>query len=279
MLVAGCGWLGRAVGRELSRRGDRVIGIRRDPAAGTELERDGIRPLIVDLATVSAARSLPGGVDAVIACPAPADPGVEAYRRSYVDAVATLVDRYAAELDRAFVYTGSTGVFGQRDGGQVDERSPTLPTSPTAGVLVEAEQLVLASGVGSIVRLSGLYGPSRYGVIDRVRNGRLALGPADGRFMNFCHLDDAVRSVVAAIDRGRPGTVYHASDAEPTRRREVIRWIAARAGFDPTVGTGDDAAEGPDRRVSAVWSREALGVELAYPSFRDGLADAISRAC
>lgn len=273
VLVAGCGWLGTEVARRLLARGDRVTGIRRDPGRAGALAGLGVEPLALELAAPDAGRRLDGvEMDAVVACQAAGGEGVEAYRDAYVRANRTLLEA-AERRGAAFVYTGSTGVFGQRDGSDVDERTPPLPASPTAEVLVEAEGLVLGAAArglrASLVRLSGLYGPGRVGIVDRVRAGRLALGPGDGAWMNFCHLADAASFVIAALDRARPGAVHHGSDAAPPRRRDVVEWISARLGIDPPRGEG--SPPGPDRRILSDETRKELGVSLAFPSFREGL--------
>jgi nucleoside-diphosphate-sugar epimerase len=282
ILIAGCGWLGRAVGRALIERGEAVVGVRRTPEGRGELESIGIEPLILDLAAPDAAGSLPDDVDAVVACPAPRAAGVEAYTRAYVVALRTLLDGYRDRGLGGFIYTSSTGVFGQDDGGDVDESTTPSPTTGTARVLVVAEKQVLTaaregSAPARVVRLSGLYGPERFGVIDLVRQGRVGLGPGDETWMNFCHREDAARTVVAALDRGRAGAIYHASDANPVRRRDLIVWIAERLGIDPPVLPAE--AKAPvraDRRIHASWTRARLGIALAYPSFREGLVEGFS---
>jgi nucleoside-diphosphate-sugar epimerase len=120
-----------------------------------------------------------------------------------------------------------------------------------------------------VVRLSGLYGPGRAGTIDRVRRGALALGPGDDAFMNFCHLDDAVAFVLAALDRGAPGATWHGSDAHPPRRREVVEWISGRLGLPPRRAAAPPPP-GPNRRILSARTRAALGVALRFPSFREG---------
>jgi nucleoside-diphosphate-sugar epimerase len=278
VLVAGCGWLGTAVARALVERGERVTGVRRDPARAAALSELGIEPLALDLAAPGAADRLPA-VDAVVACQAAGADGPEAYRAAYVQANRALLAAARAGAG-ALVYTGSTGVFGQRDGSDVDEATAPAPSSPTAAVLVEAEALVRGAAGGglrtAVVRLSGLYGPGRTGVVDRVRSGRHALGPGDGTWMNFCHQADAVAFVLAALERGSPGAVYHGSDAHSPRRREVVEWVAGRLGIAPP--RAGSAVPGPDRRVLSEWTRRTLGVELRYPSFREGLSELVPPA-
>ncbi len=277
VLVAGCGWLGTAIARCLVRRGERVTAVRRDPARAEALVAIGARPLALDLAAPGAEARIPP-VDAIVACQSAASDAPEAYRAAYLDANRALLAAARRAGARALVYTGSTGVFGQRDGNDVDERTPPSPASATGALLVEAERLVTGAAAHglctSVVRLSGLYGPGRAGVVDRVRSGALALEPGDDAWMNFCHLDDAVAFVVAALDRSLAGAVHHGSDAHPARRREVVEWIAARVGIVPR--RGEAAPGGPNRRVLSEATRDALGVKLAHPSFREGLSQLLA---
>jgi len=161
----------------------------------------------------------------------------------------------------------------------VDETTEAAPSEPTAEVLLAAERLVLDGSWRSsrpcIVRASGLYGPGRTGTIERVRAGALALGDGDETWMNFCHRDDAAAAVIGALDRGAPGGIYHASDAHPAMRRDVVRFIAGRLGIDPPRGPADGppgGRRGANRRVRSEATRRELQIALAYPSFREGLA-------
>ncbi len=282
VLVAGAGWLGRIVARRLAEGGHRVTAVRRDPALAAALASPGVEPLALDLSAPGAWERLPGDLDAVVACQSPGGAGLPAYRRAYVDCNRLLLEGLRrAGRPATLLYTSSTGVFGQRDGGEVDEETPPLPTSAESEVLVEAEQLVLAGagpGVrGLVLRLSGLYGPGRYWPLDRVRSGHIALGPGDGAWLNLCHLEDAASAVLAGLSRGAAGRVYHATDAEPVRRRDLARWVSGRLGTPPPRLPADaQAPPMPDRRVRGERSREELGLVLRFPTFREGLAEALA---
>jgi nucleoside-diphosphate-sugar epimerase len=169
-------------------------------------------------------------------------------------------------------------VFGQSDGGDVDEDTPVHPVGATAEILVEAEHRVRGAAAAvptRIVRLSGLYGPGRTGLLDRVRRGQLALGDGDLRWMNFCHRDDAVAFVRGALEDGAAGAVYHGSDAHPEHQRDVVLWLAERLGLQPAVQ--HEGHGGPHRRVLSEKSRRTLGISLRYPSYREGF-EALLRA-
>jgi nucleoside-diphosphate-sugar epimerase len=276
--IAGCGWLGTALGVHLKNQGHQVTAIRRNPERLGELAALGLKPLALDLSDPQAHLALAADIEAIVACQSARSDSAEGYRAAYLTVNQNLL-RAAERLPlRALVYTGSTGVFGYRDGREVTESTAVSPASPTSEVLVEAEQqLVHASNQGiptRIVRLSGLYGPGRWGTLQRVRSGALALGPGDDAYMNFCHLDDAVAMVEAALLRGGDGAIYHASDAQPPMRRDVVRWMAARLGIDPQTRAEASPYAAPSRRISASWSRDQLGVTLRFADFKAGFDQA-----
>ncbi len=280
VLIAGCGWLGQALASALHARGDRVTAVVRRGTSRAELERLGLGVLLLDMSDPRSARAIPPDLDAILACQAPASGSVDAYRQTYIEVTTNLVEVCRSRSVRSLVYTGSTGVFAQRDGSDVDETTPTATEGEHGEVLVEAERLVLDAASrwtvpAGVVRLSGLYGPGRVAIIDRVRSGELALGPGDNIWMNFCHRDDAVTTILAALDLGRPGAIYHATDAEPARRRDVVSWIASRLGIEPPHAiepSREGGRRGADRRIRGERTRAELGVKLAYPSFREGFA-------
>ena len=276
VLIAGCGWLGSAVARGLVDRGDRVTGVRSDSERAEALRDLGVQPLVLDLADPRSVSRIPHDVDAIIAMQSAKGEGETFYRRAYIEVNRTLLMVAQRQPLRAFIYTGSTGVFGQRDGSDVDENTPPAPASPTARVLLEAEQLILKAaneGVPArIVRLSGLYGPGRTWMVEHMRRGILTLGPGDDVWMNSCHQDDAALTILTALDQGRDGAVYHATDALPMRRREVIMFLADRLGIVSTrVNTQPDSG-GPNRRIWGERTRAEFGIHLRWTSLCEGLA-------
>lgn len=276
--IAGCGWLGTALGQHLLQQGHRVTAIRRNPQRLAELAALGLQPLALDLSDPAASLALPADVEAIVACQSARSDSADGYRAAYLSVNQHLLRAAERLAVRALVYTGSTGVFGYRDGREVSEASEVAPASATAEVLVQAEAELRAAAQRGlptrVVRLSGLYGPGRWGTLQRVRSGALALGPGDDAYMNFCHLDDAVAAVEAALLRGRDGAIYHASDAQPPQRREVVQALAAQLGIAPRHNPAPAAAHAANRRISASWSRAQLGLQLHWPDFRSGFAQA-----
>jgi nucleoside-diphosphate-sugar epimerase len=273
VLIAGCGWLGCAVAQQLIARGDQVTGVRTDLGRAEALRPFGIQPLALDLADPATISRIPEDIDALLALQASTGEGEPAYRRAYLEANLTLLAVARRQPLRAFIYTGSTGVFGQRDGSDVDEGTPPAPATATGAVLVDAERLLLEAAEEGlptrIVRLSGLYGPGRTWIIDRVRRG---LMPGDAVWMNSCHQEDAVQTVLATLDRGRNGAVYHGTDAMPMRRQAVVAFLAERLGITPAVRDSGPDSRGANRRILGERTRRELGIQLHWPSLREGLA-------
>jgi len=71
VLIIGCGYVGVALGAELSRGGHSVWGVRRSGARRTELDNAGIRPVIADITDPATLESLPADCDWVVNCAAP----------------------------------------------------------------------------------------------------------------------------------------------------------------------------------------------------------------
>jgi len=275
VVIAGCGWLGEAVARRLLARGDRVTGIRSSPERAEGLRALGIEPLALDLADPAAVARLPRDTEAILALQSARGGGADAYRQAYVEANRNLLAWSRLHPLRAFVCSGSTGIFEQRDGSDVDEETAPAPATPTGRVLLEAERQLLEAAAAGIparlLRLSGLYGPGRLWVIDRVASGAMTLGPGDGAHLNACHQDDAALALLAVLDRGTDGAIYHATDAHPMRRRDIITFVAERLGLPLAPPAAGAPPPAPDRRIHGERTRARLGLDLLWPSLKEGL--------
>ena len=266
VLIAGCGYVGTALGQALAARGDTPYGLRRDP---TGLPAP-ILPVAADLNDPGSLDDLPP-VDAVVLTMSPGGRDTARYRTTYVDGPTTLLRVLADrgdELQRV-LFTSSTAVYGERDGGWVDEASPTDPTSDTARVLVEAERTVLAGPYpATALRLGGIYGPGRTRMLERVRAGEVRC-PPQVEYTNRIHRDDAAGALAHLLTVRDPDDVYLGVDSDPADRCTVYRWLADRLGVaPPSTDPG-----GSSRRGSKRCRNDRLlasGYRLRFPSFRDG---------
>ncbi|MEG9247271.1 SDR family oxidoreductase [Arthrobacter sp. Soc17.1.1.1] len=266
VLIAGCGDLGTEVGLRLAAAGTRVVGWRRSP---DRLPR-AIEGVAADL--TGPLPPVPEDTDVVVIATAAGERTEAAYRSAYVDATANVLD--ALERDgvspRRILFVSSTAVYGDFDGGFVTEDSPAQSTAPTARLVREAEQVLLdRSDRGTVLRLSGIYGPGRTRLIDQVTSGSAVL-PAEPQWTNRIHRDDAAGAIVHLVTEvAEPAPVYLGSDELPVDLGEVLRFIAAELGLPEPPRGGSAPTRGGARRVDSGLLR-STGFSFTYPTYREG---------
>lgn len=282
-LIVGCGYTGLRLARALRDAGHRVAGTTRSEKRAAALEAGGVRPLLLDLARPAAARGL-----------LREHPDVCFYLAPPVDRTASEVEDVIRALVRAplqaFVYASSTSVYGDRGGGEVDERAVPDPDSPAGEARLAAERRVLRAGWNldcrpRIARISGIYGPGRT-LREAIREGRYHVIEGQETWSNRIHVDDVVRSLLAIWIRGADGGIYDVTDDEPHPSDAFARLVAGICGLELQAISLEQAREryGPDRlarklgskRVSNRRLRERLGVELRHPTYREGVPAALA---
>jgi nucleoside-diphosphate-sugar epimerase len=179
-------------------------------------------------------------------------------------------------------YLGTTGVYGDRGGAWVDESDPVAPTMPRTRRRVAAECAWLASGLPvHIFRLAGIYGPGRgRNALDAVRAGAARRIVKPGQVFGRIHVDDIVQVLCASIARPNPGAIYNVADDEPTPPQDVVAFACALLEVEPPPEMPYEAAElspmarsfyADNRRVDNARIKRELGVQLRYPTYREGL--------
>ncbi len=280
VLISGCGYVGSALGLLLASEGHTVFGLRRNVAALPS----GITPVRADLSISLSPETLPSNLDAAVCAASPGGSSDEAYRSAYVDGPRNLISALDGQSVERLVLVSSTGVYGQKNGEWVDENSPTEPGGTSGQRLLEGEDLVLAGPFpATVLRLGGIYGPGRTGMIQRAL-GNPPPEDAPPQYTNRIHRDDcagALRHLLLLLPDPEP--VYLGVDHEPADRRTVAEWLAARSGEDLPGNPGNHRHEPRDRpgRTNKRCSNERLirsGYEFRYPTFREGFAALLDEA-
>jgi nucleoside-diphosphate-sugar epimerase len=203
-------------------------------------------------------------------------------REVYVDGLANVLDTLPA-CDR-FIHVSSTSVYGQTDGGFVDESSPTDPLEESGKVVLDAERLLRARRPDAVVlRFAGIYGPGRLLRREALLKGGAVFAGA-GKWLNLIHVDDGVEAVLAAEARGRAGETYNVSDDTPVTRRDFYTHLAGLLGapapkFEDRgseAATGRVLEPGAGRRISNAKARAELGWAPRFASYREGLPSSVS---
>lgn len=177
-------------------------------------------------------------------------------------------------------YLSTTGVYGDRGGGWVDERSPLLPTGERGRRRVEAEAAWSALGLPlHVFRIAGIYGPGR-NALAAARAGRARRIVKRDQVFSRIHVDDIAAVLAASIARPSPGRAYNLADDRPAPPAEVTEFACRLLGLPPPpTERFETAALSPmaasfyrdSKRVSNARIKAELGVRLRYPSYREGL--------
>jgi nucleoside-diphosphate-sugar epimerase len=177
-------------------------------------------------------------------------------------------------------YFSTTGVYGDRQGGWVDEESAREPVSERGRWRVAAEDAWLASGLPvHLFRLPGISGPGR-SAFERLREGTAQRVVKPGQIFSRIHVDDIVAALRASIARPAPGRAYNLADDEPAPPQDVVAFAAGLLGVAVPPEVPIEAAGlspmarsfyAESKRVSNRRMKQELRVTLAYPDYRAGL--------
>ena len=276
LICLGYGYSAAALAARLVPQGWTVIGTIRHASAADNLIAHGVEPLLLpaDLGPALARASH------VLATAAP-DNGGDPFL------AASLADLTAAR-PKWVGYLSTTAVYGDHQGGWVDETTPPTPQSARAVLRILAEQQWLATGLAvHVFRLAGIYGPGR-GPFEKVRDGSARRIIKPGQVFSRIHVDDIAATLMASMVRPKPGEIYNVCDDDPAPPEDVLAYAAALLGLPEPPGVAYEAAEmspmarsfyGESKRVSNRRIRGELGVELAYPTYREGLAGLLAAGC
>lgn len=181
-------------------------------------------------------------------------------------------------------YLSTNGVYGDHGGAWVNETSALKPTTDRARRRIRAEAdwagLAAAFALPLIIfRLPGIYGPGR-SAFDTVRAGKAKRVYKEGQVFSRMHVDDIAAALAASMAKPRLHDLYNLADDEPAPPQDVVEYACKLLGVDPPPLTPLEDADLSDmaksfyadnKRVSNKRIKEALGVKLQYPTYREGL--------
>lgn len=218
------GFIGGRLAERLRERGDDVVALVRSPEKATRLRQLGCELAEGELGDPASIHEAARGCEAAFHVAAAYKMGIPRSERpamyeANVRGTERVLDAAADAGVRRIVYISTIGAFGNTNRRVVDEtyrhpgtgyRSYYEETKALAHRV--AEERIASGARVIIVMLGGVYGPgdaSDLGrLIDRIRSGRLPgrMYPETG--FNWVHVDDVVRGILLAHDRGRIGEKY-----------------------------------------------------------------------
>tara|TARA_B100001989_G_C24529681_1_gene460868 strand:+ start:106 stop:960 length:855 start_codon:yes stop_codon:yes gene_type:complete len=184
-------------------------------------------------------------------------------------------------------YLSTTGAYGDRNGGPVDETSEARPSTKRGSRRWKAEQQWLSlfkqyNIPVHIFRLAGIYGPGR-SALDSIRAGLARRIDKPGHAFNRIHVEDIAQVIKVSMENPKGGEIYNICDDYPAPSHEVIDYACQLIGIEsPPLIPIEKADLAPitlsfykdNKRVKNDKIKNELGVSLKYPTYKDGL-----RAC
>ena len=292
VLIVGCGDVGLRVARALPPR-VRVMALTSSPERVDVLRAACIVPLQGDLDRSRTLARLAGLADRVIHLAPPATQPQDGRRDLRTQALLRAL-RLRTPL-ACLVYASTSGVYGDCSGERVSEARAVAPRTPRAQRRVDAERQLRALGRGSetrvsLLRVPGIYASDRAGGTPRERllRGTPVLAPQDDVYTNHIHADDLARAVLAALWRGRPQRVYHASDDSVLKMGDYFDLAADLYGLPRPPRITRVAAQeqlppsllsfmGESRRLDNARMKKELRVRLRHPDVASGLVAPTAR--
>jgi nucleoside-diphosphate-sugar epimerase len=200
----------------------------------------------------------------------------------------------AAGVER-FVAQSYAGWPYERRGGAVKTEDDPLDPTPVRSMsrsldaIRHVERVTLEAG-GIALRYGGFYGPGT-GIgpggdqLDLVHKRKFPIVGDGGGVWSFIHIHDAATATLAALEHGGSG-VYNVVDDDPAPVREWVPVLARAAGAKPprriprwlarlAAGEAVVAMMTEIRGASNAKARRELGWTPAYPSWREGFAEAL----
>ena len=283
LLIVGCGDVGLRVARLLKGRW-RLLALTSSPLRAPALREAGVLPLIGNLDDPVTLARLGGLADAVLhLAPPPGQGKTDARTQHLLQALAR-----KGRVQR-IVYASTSGVYGDAQGQRFDETRAVNPATDRALRRVDAEARVRwygrAMGVHvSVLRIPGIYAGDRPGghPRERLARGTPVLAPADDVYTNHIHADDLAHACVAALHRGLPQRVVHASDDTELKMGDYFDLAADLCGLPRPQRVSRQAAQelmspmqlsfmSESRRLDNRRLKRELRLRLRYPNVTQGL--------
>ena len=273
LLSLGHGYSATYLANRLVPQGWRIAGTTRDADKFADLRAQGITPLLWDRNAI-----LPWLENAshVLVSAGPSETGDPTLALLKPD-----IEANAARLTW-LGYLSTTGVYGDAQGGWVDETAPLTPATERGRrrVLAESAWAAIPDLPLHIFRLAGIYGPGR-GPFSKVRNGTARRIIKEGQVFSRIHVEDIAQVLERSMMAPNPGTAYNLCDDDPAPPQDVIAHAATLLGVTPPPELPFEDAElspmarsfyAESKRVRNDRIKHDLGVALKYPDYRAGLA-------
>lgn len=260
LLILGLGHVGKALAAQFRAEGVTVIGTTTTPAKVEVLKEFADQVHVVRGADAAKVKEIAAGCDAIVTTVAPnvrQARNREEREATYRDALVASCESAAAANPRV-LFLSSFSVYGDGgpDTGPITEATPVGNTEePSARYYGQAEQAVLKSGQGCVLRLPDIYGaPGDMSYAQRVKLAHEIMGGkgpfSDNARLYIINFQDVVAAAAHALRKNLTG-VYNVCVDEglPKSNKEVFDELCTRNGL-PLIQFLNQI-KAPTRKISA----------------------------
>ena len=214
IMILGCGYVGKSLARAL--QGHALTLTTQNPGNLPALSAYSENCFAVCGTDAEALSCLLSDQDVLIVCLAAK--GKADYETTYLETAKTLKTILTKKPLRQIIYTSSTGVYEEKEGGVVTEESKT------SGILDLTEKEFLSLHNTTIFRLGEIYGEERQ-IKDKLSRAICSDSPT-----NMIHLHDITGAILFAIQKPLFG-VYNLVDDIHETRAELYGRLAQKYGL------------------------------------------------
>ncbi len=179
-------------------------------------------------------------------------------------------------------YFSTTSVYGDHQGEWVNELSATKTTNTRSLLRLKAEiQWLSLNMVNSIniFRLPAIYGPYR-SELEKILSGKAQIIIKPNQFFSRIHVSDIAQIVILAMGAESSREIYNLSDDCPSSQADVTEYAYKLLNLTPPEAMNFAEAQLSEmiksyylesKKISNKKVKEAFGISLKYPSYKEGL--------
>lgn len=283
-LIIGLGYIGTELADHLAAKGHEVVGLRRGQSEGPAPKQTDIEIRTGDISNPEGYANIEEHFDWVIHCASSSRGGMDAYRAVFDTGTTLLCEWLRRHRPQRFLFTSSTSVYPQTDGGVVNENSPASGAGATGRILAAAESAFLhAAGEDmrtTILRVAGIYGPERGHLFLKYLKDEATITGDPNRYLNQIHRNDVVGAIAHLLSSETAPNVLNVADNEAVRQQVFFQWLSEQLGkpmpsHNPDPGKRKRAVT--DKQVANTRLIDEVRYQLKFPTFREGYRSEIER--
>ncbi len=270
ILIAGCGYVGTALGQHLAKQNYKVWGITRKK----QTLPDGITPITADLNIPESLNRIPENINYVFFTASAPNYSDEGYSEIYINGLKNLLKHLKKTQNniKRIIFTSSTAVYSQTGGIWVDEKSEAKPAHFTGKRILQAEEILTKSKFNvAIIRFGSIYGPTRTRLINEVLAGKAHYTETE-IYTNRIHQTDCINCLQHLMHTPGDNEIYIGVDEEPTQQNEVIGWLGEelRCPIAEQIHISAPANRIRANRRCDSSKLRSTGFEFTYRNFKQG---------